>query len=80
MLASSELVLRDLQPGTRYQVSVRVKLDGVSYSGYWSAWAAPAFTETLPAGQVLHTRTGVQESHRWGRFVSTCSNSVLTVF
>ncbi|XP_062310402.1 erythropoietin receptor [Osmerus eperlanus] len=49
VLASSELVLRDLQPGTRYQVGVRVKLDGVSYSGYWSAWAAPVFMETLPA-------------------------------
>nr|APG32502.1 erythropoietin receptor [Plecoglossus altivelis] len=49
VLASSELILRDLKPGTRYQVSVRVKLDGISYSGYWSAWATPVFMETLPA-------------------------------
>lgn len=49
--ASSELILRGLQPGTKYEVRVRVKLDGISYSGYWSAWSESVFIETLPAGQ-----------------------------
>ncbi|XP_041812605.1 erythropoietin receptor [Chelmon rostratus] len=47
--ASSELILRGLQPGTNYKVRVRVKLDGISYNGYWSAWSDPEFMETLPA-------------------------------
>ncbi|KAM6957883.1 erythropoietin receptor [Aplochiton taeniatus] len=47
--ASSEVFLRGLEPGTRYKVRVRVKLDGISYSGYWSAWTEPVFMETLPA-------------------------------
>ncbi|KAM7372463.1 hypothetical protein PAMP_009627 [Pampus punctatissimus] len=46
--ASSELILKGLQPGTKYKVRVRVKLDGISYSGYWSAWSDPVFMETLP--------------------------------
>ncbi|KAL3054263.1 hypothetical protein OYC64_006564 [Pagothenia borchgrevinki] len=47
--ASSELILRGLQPGRMYKIRVRVKLDGISYNGYWSAWSDPVFMETLPA-------------------------------
>ncbi|CAB1420575.1 unnamed protein product [Pleuronectes platessa] len=46
--ASSELILRNLQPGTKYEVRVRVKLDELSYNGYWSSWSEPVFIETLP--------------------------------
>ncbi|XP_067332046.1 erythropoietin receptor [Channa argus] len=48
--ASSELILRSLKSGTKYKVRVRVNLDMISYSGYWSAWSDPVFMETLPAG------------------------------
>lgn len=55
--ASSELILRGLQPGTVYRVRVRVKLDGISYSGYWSSWSQTVSVETLPAGQYAHGPT-----------------------
>uniref|UniRef100_A0A4W5JTM2 Erythropoietin receptor n=1 Tax=Hucho hucho TaxID=62062 RepID=A0A4W5JTM2_9TELE len=45
--ASSELILRGLQLGTKYKVRIRVKLDGISYSGYWSAWTDPVLMETM---------------------------------
>lgn len=54
--ASSELILRGLQPRTKYTVRVRVKLDGISYNGYWSAWSEPVVMETLPAGEYSFTR------------------------
>uniref|UniRef100_A0A4W5PQT7 Erythropoietin receptor n=1 Tax=Hucho hucho TaxID=62062 RepID=A0A4W5PQT7_9TELE len=46
--ASSELILRGLQSGTKYKVRIRAKLDGISYSGYWSAWTDPVLMETIP--------------------------------
>ncbi|XP_060946613.1 erythropoietin receptor [Limanda limanda] len=46
--AGSELILRNLQPGTKYKVQVRVKLDELSYNGYWSSWSEPVFIETPP--------------------------------
>ncbi|CAL8274065.1 unnamed protein product [Lota lota] len=48
--ARSEVVLRGLSPGTLYVVRTRVKLDGISYNGYWSAWTHPVSMETPPAG------------------------------
>uniref|UniRef100_A0A3P9LIV0 Erythropoietin receptor n=1 Tax=Oryzias latipes TaxID=8090 RepID=A0A3P9LIV0_ORYLA len=47
--ASSKVILRDLQSSTKYRVQVRVKLDGIAFNGYWSAWSEPVFIETLPA-------------------------------
>ncbi|XP_071241427.1 erythropoietin receptor-like isoform X2 [Salvelinus alpinus] len=53
--ASSELILRGLQSGTKYKVRIRVKLDGISYSGYWSAWTDPVLMETMPSAVKKNT-------------------------
>ncbi|XP_066498972.1 erythropoietin receptor [Hoplias malabaricus] len=47
--ASTKLILRGLQPNSEYKVWVRVKPDGESYNGYWSAWSDPAFGTTPPS-------------------------------
>uniref|UniRef100_A0A673FKK5 Erythropoietin receptor-like n=1 Tax=Sinocyclocheilus rhinocerous TaxID=307959 RepID=A0A673FKK5_9TELE len=47
---STMLVLLGLQPDTRYKVWVRVKPDGVAYTGYWSAWTEPVLGVTQPSG------------------------------
>ncbi|XP_036390785.1 erythropoietin receptor [Megalops cyprinoides] len=44
--ANTEITLRGLQPGTRYEVRARVKPDGVTYDGYWSAWTSLVSRET----------------------------------
>ena len=48
---STKLTLRGLQPNSKYKVWVRVKLDGISYNGYWSAWSDPVFGTTPPSGK-----------------------------
>ncbi|KAJ3601681.1 hypothetical protein NHX12_032648 [Muraenolepis orangiensis] len=48
--AGSEVILRGLRPATSYQVQVRVKLDGVSYNGYWSTWTHPVTMDTPSTG------------------------------
>ncbi|XP_030401991.1 erythropoietin receptor isoform X2 [Gopherus evgoodei] len=37
----TECLILNLRGRTRYTLAVRVRPDGVSYSGYWSAWSAP---------------------------------------
>ncbi|XP_076844747.1 erythropoietin receptor [Brachyhypopomus gauderio] len=44
----TSLTLRGLHPSTIYKVEVRVKPDGITYNGYWSAWSDPEFGTTLP--------------------------------
>ncbi|KAJ8264022.1 hypothetical protein GJAV_G00144190 [Gymnothorax javanicus] len=44
--ARTKIILRGLQPGTRYEARVRVKFDGITYDGYWSAWTPTASMET----------------------------------
>lgn len=50
-LAVTEKILTNLRPGVKYEVQVRIKLDGISYDGYWSAWSTGVFMETPPAGE-----------------------------
>ncbi|KAJ8363408.1 hypothetical protein SKAU_G00122390 [Synaphobranchus kaupii] len=44
--AHTEITLRGLQPGTSYGARVRVKFDGVTHDGYWSAWTPTVSMET----------------------------------
>ncbi|KAJ8254274.1 hypothetical protein COCON_G00208860 [Conger conger] len=46
---STEFILRSLNAGTRYEVWVRAKPDGLTYNGYWSAWTPLVSMETLPS-------------------------------
>lgn len=47
--ATTKLTLRGLQPSSKYKVFVRVKPDGITYNGYWSAWSDPVFGTTPPS-------------------------------
>ncbi|XP_053320791.1 erythropoietin receptor [Spea bombifrons] len=40
------VLLMDLKALTQYTVYVRARLDGISYSGYWSEWTPPVIIET----------------------------------
>lgn len=42
----TECLILNLRGRTRYTLAVRVRPDGVSYSGYWSAWTAPVTVVT----------------------------------
>ncbi|XP_074836039.1 erythropoietin receptor [Carettochelys insculpta] len=42
----TECLILNLQGRTRYTLAVRVRPDGVSYSGYWSAWSPPVTAVT----------------------------------
>ncbi|XP_043362823.1 erythropoietin receptor isoform X4 [Dermochelys coriacea] len=42
----TECLILNLRGRTRYALAVRAKPDGVSYSGYWSAWSAPVTVVT----------------------------------
>ncbi|GAA6105233.1 erythropoietin receptor [Tachysurus ichikawai] len=50
---STKLTLRGLQPSSKYKVLVRVKPDGISYDGYWSAWSEPEFGTTPPSDPLI---------------------------
>ncbi|XP_061080513.1 erythropoietin receptor-like isoform X2 [Conger conger] len=46
---NTEFILRSLNAGTRYEVWVRAKPDGLTYNGYWSAWTPSVSMETPPS-------------------------------
>ncbi|KAL4657980.1 erythropoietin receptor [Arapaima gigas] len=46
--AKTEFTLRGLHPGTEYEIQVRVKPDGLTYDGHWSAWTLPVSMTTPP--------------------------------
>ncbi|XP_026862445.2 erythropoietin receptor [Electrophorus electricus] len=48
VMGNTRLTLRGLQPSSKYEVQVRVKPDGITYNGYWSAWSDPEFGTTVP--------------------------------
>ncbi|KAF5908141.1 ras-related protein Rab-3D-like isoform X2, partial [Clarias magur] len=51
--ASTKFTLRGLQPSSKYKVLVRVKPDGITYDGYWSAWSGPEFGTTSPSDPLI---------------------------
>ncbi|KAB5554006.1 hypothetical protein PHYPO_G00045130 [Pangasianodon hypophthalmus] len=51
--ASTKFTLRGLQPSSKYKVLVRVKPDGITYDGYWSAWSDPEFGTTSPSDPLI---------------------------
>ncbi|XP_053466856.1 erythropoietin receptor [Ictalurus furcatus] len=51
--ASTKFTLRSLQASSKYKVLVRVKPDGITYDGYWSAWSDPEFGTTTPSDPLI---------------------------
>uniref|UniRef100_A0A1A8NW76 Erythropoietin receptor n=1 Tax=Nothobranchius rachovii TaxID=451742 RepID=A0A1A8NW76_9TELE len=64
--ACSELILRGLQSATKYRVEVRVRLDGITYNGYWSAWSDPACNaSTQHDERELSNRSDSAQTDEW---------------